>query len=95
MTERDDMTLGGLHDLKKLFRDKWAPAILVTLPDGPLRRVEILSTVNSYSIDENWTDKHAVLHDSILARTLKNMINRGSSSARVVLSLFRWKARTR
>lgn len=53
------------------------PAILVALRNGPLRRVEILSTVNSYSIDENWTDKHAVLHDSILARTLKKMHEQG------------------
>nr|WP_245782652.1 winged helix-turn-helix transcriptional regulator [Actinokineospora terrae] len=49
----------------------------MALRDGPLRRVEILSTVNSYSIDENWTDKHAVLHDSILARTLKKMRKQG------------------
>lgn len=77
MTERDDRVLRGLYDLKNLFGDKWVPAILVALRDGPLRRVEILSTVNSYSIDENWTDKHAVLHDSILARTLKKMRKQG------------------
>lgn len=73
MTERDDRVLRGLYDLKNLFGDKWVPAILVALRDGPLRRVEILSTVNSYSIDENWTNKHPVLHDSILARTSKKM----------------------
>ncbi|WNV90209.1 winged helix-turn-helix transcriptional regulator [Umezawaea sp. Da 62-37] len=77
MTERDDRVLRGLYDLKNLFGDKWVPAILVALRDGPLRRVEILSTVNSYSIDENWTDKHAVLHDSIFARTLKKMREQG------------------
>jgi DNA-binding HxlR family transcriptional regulator len=77
VTERDDRVLRGLYDLKNLFGDKWVPAILVALRDGPLRRVEILSTVNSYSIDENWTDKHAVLHDSILARTLKKMREQG------------------
>ncbi|WP_063935845.1 winged helix-turn-helix transcriptional regulator [Actinokineospora spheciospongiae] len=77
MTERDDRVLRGLYDVKNLFGDKWVPAILVALRDGPLRRVEILSTVNSFSIDENWTDKHAVLHDSILARTLKKMREQG------------------
>ncbi|WP_051772744.1 hypothetical protein [Saccharothrix sp. NRRL B-16314] len=39
--------------------------------------VESLSTVNSYFIDENRTDKHAVLHDSILARTLKKTREQG------------------
>jgi hypothetical protein len=68
VTERDDRVLRGLYDLKNLVEDKWAPAILVALRDDPLRRVEILSTVNSYSIDKNWTDKHAVLHNSIHAR---------------------------
>lgn len=77
MTERDDRVLRGLYDLKNLFGGKRVPAILVALRDGPLRRVEILSTVNSYSIDENWTDKHAVLHDSILAHTLKKMREQG------------------
>ncbi|WP_245950693.1 winged helix-turn-helix transcriptional regulator [Saccharothrix carnea] len=52
------------------------PAILVA-PGRPLYRVEILSTVNSDSIDEIWVDKHVVLHDSILARTLKKMREQG------------------
>jgi DNA-binding HxlR family transcriptional regulator len=53
-----------------------APAILVTLQDGPMRRKEILSTVNSCSIGKEWSDKH-VLHGSILARTLKKMTEKG------------------
>ena len=83
MTDRDDRALRGLYDLKNLFGDKWVPAILVALPGRPAARAEILSTVNSYSIDENWTNKHAVLHDSILARTLKKMREQGASFARV------------
>jgi DNA-binding HxlR family transcriptional regulator len=66
-----------LYDLKYLFGDKWAPAILVTLSGGPMRRKEILSTISSYSIGEEWSDKHTVLHDSILARTLKKMTEEG------------------
>ena len=66
-----------MFDLKYLFGDKWAPAILVTLSDGPMRRKEILSTISSYSIGEEWSDKHATLHDSILARTLKKMTEEG------------------
>jgi hypothetical protein len=62
-----------LYDLKYLVGDKWTLAILVKLSDGPMRRVEILLTVNSYSIGEEWSDKHAILHDSMLARTLKKM----------------------
>jgi DNA-binding HxlR family transcriptional regulator len=54
-----------------------ALAILVTLSDGPMRRVEILSTINSYSIGEKWSNKHAILHDSMLARTLKKMTEEG------------------
>jgi DNA-binding HxlR family transcriptional regulator len=73
----DERFLRGLYDLRYLFGDKWAPAILVTLSDGPMRRKEILSTISSYSIGEEWSDKHTVLHDSILARTLKKMTEEG------------------
>jgi len=69
--------LRRLYDLKYLVGDKWTLAILVTLSDGPMRRVEILSTINSYSIGEEWSDKHAILHDSMLARTLKKMTAEG------------------
>nr|WP_243869393.1 replication-relaxation family protein [Amycolatopsis granulosa] len=72
-----DRLLRGLYDLRSLFGDKWVPAIVVALRAGPLRRIEVLSTVNSYFIDENWTDKQPVLHDSILARTLKKMRMQG------------------
>jgi DNA-binding HxlR family transcriptional regulator len=73
----DERFLRGLYDLKYLFGDKWAPAILVTLAGGPMRRKEILSTVGSYSIGEEWSDKRTVLHDSYLARTLKKMTEEG------------------
>jgi DNA-binding HxlR family transcriptional regulator len=69
--------LRRLYDLKYLVGDKWTLAILVTLSDGPMRRVEILSTINSYSIGEEWSDKHAVLHDRVLTRTLKKMTGEG------------------
>ena len=77
MKVADERLLRRLYDLKYLVGDKWALAILVTLSDGPMRRVEILSTINSYSIGEEWSDKHAVLHDSMLARTLKKMTEEG------------------
>ena len=77
MKQKDERFLRGLYDLKYLFGDKWVPAILVALADGPMRRKEILSTISSYSIGKEWSDKHAVLHDSILARTLKKMTEEG------------------
>jgi DNA-binding HxlR family transcriptional regulator len=69
--------LRDLTNLKYLFGDKWAPAIVVALTRGRMRRVEILSTVNSYSIYENWSNKRVILHDSILTRTLKKMTKEG------------------
>jgi DNA-binding HxlR family transcriptional regulator len=73
----DEKFLRAMYDLKYLFGDKWALAIMFALSDGPLRRVDILSTVKSYSIGKEWSDKNAVLHDSILARTLKKMTEEG------------------
>jgi DNA-binding HxlR family transcriptional regulator len=77
MAVGDERFLRGLYDLKYLFGDKWTPAILAALANGPLRRLEILSTISSYSIGEEWSDKYAVLHDSILARYLKKMTDEG------------------
>lgn len=77
MTVGDDRLLRGFYDLKYLFGDKWVPAILVLLLDGPMRRKEILSTLSSYPIGKEWSDKHAVLHDSYLARVLKKMTEEG------------------
>ncbi|MEV6602766.1 winged helix-turn-helix transcriptional regulator [Kutzneria sp. NPDC051319] len=77
MTVGVERFLRRLYDLKYLVGDKWALAILVALSGGPMRRVEILSTINSYSIGKEWSDKHDVLHDSILARTAKKLTQDG------------------
>jgi DNA-binding HxlR family transcriptional regulator len=77
MTVGDERLLRALYDLKYLFGDKWVPAILVLLSNGPMRRKEILSTLGSYPIGKEWSDKHTVLHDSYLARTLKKMTEEG------------------
>jgi DNA-binding HxlR family transcriptional regulator len=76
MNAGDERLLRGWYDLKYLFGDKWAPAIVVTLSGGPMRRKELFATISSYSIGKEWSDKH-VLHDSILARTLKKMTEEG------------------
>jgi DNA-binding HxlR family transcriptional regulator len=75
----DDQFLRGLYNLKYLVGDKWAPAIIVALAGGKMRRVELRSTVKSYSIGAEWSrsGKPAVLHDTMLSRTLKNMTEKG------------------
>lgn len=79
MTLGDEQFLGDLYNLKYLFGDKWAPAIIVALAGGKMRRVELRSTVKSYSIGAEWSrsGKPAVLHDTMLSRTLKNMTEKG------------------
>ncbi|CAM4296380.1 helix-turn-helix domain-containing protein [Kibdelosporangium persicum] len=77
MAADDEQFLRDLYNVRYLFADKWAPAINVTLSHGPMRRAEILSTIKSYSLDKEWSDKNSVLHDSILARTLKKMTEEG------------------
>jgi DNA-binding HxlR family transcriptional regulator len=73
----DERLLRGLYDLKYLFGDKWIPAILVVLSDGPMRRKEILSTIRSYAIGEDWSVKNNKLQDSVLERTLTKMTEGG------------------
>ena len=79
MTRGDEHFLRDLYNLKYLFGDKWAPAIIVALAGGKMRRVELRSTVKSYSIGAEWSrsGKPAVLHDTMLSRTLKNMTEKG------------------
>ncbi|WP_363320515.1 helix-turn-helix domain-containing protein [Pseudonocardia sp.] len=66
-----------VQDVKHIFGDKWTVAVMVALSSGPMRRLEIRTTVDSYSIDENWPGKATVLHDSILSRTLRKMVTEG------------------
>ncbi|MHA6631118.1 winged helix-turn-helix transcriptional regulator [Pseudonocardia sichuanensis] len=69
----DEAFLHDVYDMLHIFGDKWTIPVMVALSDGPLRPSEILSRVNGYRVDENWPDRHAVLHDSILARSLARM----------------------
>jgi DNA-binding HxlR family transcriptional regulator len=73
----DEQFLRDLYSLKYLFVDKWAPAINVTLSHGPVRRAEVLSTIKSYSLGEEWSGGPGFLHDSILTRTLRKMTEEG------------------
>ncbi len=74
MKPDDICFLQDVEDVKHVFGDKWTIPVMVALAGGPLRRSEILATVTSYSLDENWPDKSPVLHDSILSRTLRKMV---------------------
>jgi DNA-binding HxlR family transcriptional regulator len=69
--------LRDLHELLHLFGDKWVSPIVIILSDGSIRRVEILSTIRSYSVGQGWSGGSVVLHDSILARALKQMTAAG------------------
>lgn len=73
----DKAFLWGLCNLLNLFSDKWVAPILVTLAGGSMRRVEILGTIRSYSVGQEWSDKPVVLHDSILMRVLRKMTAEG------------------
>jgi DNA-binding HxlR family transcriptional regulator len=50
MVAGDEEFLRDLYNLLRLFSDKWVALILVTLAGGPMRRVEILCTIRSYSV---------------------------------------------
>ncbi len=77
MTRDDRFFLRDMQDVKHIFGDKWTIPVMVALAGGPMRRSGILTTVDSYSIDENWPRKATVLHDSILTRTLRKMVAEG------------------
>lgn len=77
MTRDDRWFLRDVQDVKHIFGDKWTIPVMVALASGPMRRSEILTTVDSYSIDENWPGKATGLHDSILTRTLRKMVAEG------------------
>lgn len=77
MRRNDICFLRDVQDVKHIFGDKWTVPVMVALVHGPMRRSEILTTVDSYSIDENWPGKATVLHDSILSRTLRKMVAEG------------------
>ena len=69
----DEAFLHDVYDMLHIFGDKWTIPVMVALSDGPMRPSEILSRVNGYRVEENWQNRHAVLHDSILARSLARM----------------------
>lgn len=73
----DQEFLHHFYDLRQLLIDKWAPAIVVTLAHGKMRRADILATINSFSYGEEWTGQPKQLQDSILSRTLKRMTEEG------------------
>lgn len=77
MNEDVEVFLRGAIDIKHLFGDKWTAAIFAALSNGPMRRTEILSTVNSYAVHDGWSSRPDVLHDSILARALKKPTGEG------------------
>ena len=51
----DEEFMRDLYDLLHLFGDKLVSPIVVTLAEGPMRRVEILSMIRSYSVGQGWS----------------------------------------
>ncbi|APU15278.1 MULTISPECIES: winged helix-turn-helix transcriptional regulator [Actinoalloteichus] len=77
MNEADELFLSRWYAVRSLLGDKWVPAVLMAVSAGPLRRVEILSTIRSYSLSVEWSNRLDVLHDSILTKVLKKLTDEG------------------
>lgn len=77
MRPDDRFFLRQVQDVKHVFGDKWTIPVMVALAGAPMRRSEILATVASYLVDDNWPGKATVLHDRILSRTLRKMVAEG------------------
>ncbi len=77
MNTDDRSFLHAVQNVKNIFGDKWTLPIMVALSDGPMRRSEIHTTVNSYGVGEQWPAGATVLHDSILTRCLRKMMAEG------------------
>ncbi|WP_418153398.1 winged helix-turn-helix transcriptional regulator [Actinoalloteichus caeruleus] len=77
MEATDEEFLTRWYEVRSLLGDKWVPAVLLVLSAGPLRRVEILSTIRSYPLSVEWSEKVSVLHDSILTKVLKKLTDEG------------------
>jgi DNA-binding HxlR family transcriptional regulator len=69
--------LSGWYDARALLAAEWAPAIVVTLLDGPRSYKETLTAAQESNPSRRWTDRHARLHESILSRTLRAMTRDG------------------
>jgi DNA-binding HxlR family transcriptional regulator len=64
---------GVLQDVQRLFHGEWTAAILVVLSDGPKHYKQIRDHVRSLNLPDSWSGRPRVLHDGVLARTLKSM----------------------
>lgn len=73
MKPSDERFLPAVYNAKNLFGGKWMFAIAAVLLDGPMHYTDILSTVRSLDIRVDWSGRRAVLHESILTRTLQRM----------------------
>jgi DNA-binding HxlR family transcriptional regulator len=73
MKPSDETFLPAVYNAKNLFGGKWMFAIAAVLLDGPLHYTDILSAVRGLDIPVDWSGKRAVLHESILTRTLRRM----------------------
>jgi DNA-binding HxlR family transcriptional regulator len=69
--------LRGWYDARALTAAEWTPAILFTLQDGPLRYRDILLAIRDTNLAGPWTVRHKTLHESVLARSLRRLVDEG------------------
>jgi DNA-binding HxlR family transcriptional regulator len=67
----EERFLQGWYATRVLLSAEWTPSILVALLGGPLHYKDLLSAVRSLRAAERWSDRHQVLHESILSRSLR------------------------
>lgn len=69
--------LRGWYDARALLAAEWAPAIVITLLDGPLQYKDILAAAAADSPGLRWGSRHRKLYDSILTRNLQALTRDG------------------
>lgn len=66
--------LSGWYSARALMGAEWAPAVMCALLTGPLHYRDILELLRENAGSDGWPERHQTLHDSILSRTLKRLV---------------------
>jgi DNA-binding HxlR family transcriptional regulator len=72
----DTRFLNGWYNARLLIAAEWTPAIMCSLAPGPLHYGDILTAVRSTTGGAG-REGHRMLHDSILARSLRRLVDDG------------------
>ena len=63
--------LHAIYQVRNLFSGKWVPAIAIVLLPGPLHYKDLLHGVRALDVA---TDRPNLLHEAVLTRTLRRMV---------------------